>query len=175
MMDYATTINLENTGKNQLILASQEMGSFYCVFARFTKLKDDNYSIFFESITYKGNIRISVKKVSIHEEKEGDYHHIKILTGIEIGDIEDIKIPTIKLKKGQKLIFERHSLSEKDLPKYLVSEENFIQSKKWNVGNRKTPYSLESELSQDYLGKIKRGDKAASGGGFCVVGLCNVI
>ncbi|WP_405605334.1 hypothetical protein [Polaribacter sp. Asnod1-A03] len=164
-MDFRTSIELDSTEK-QLVLASFELGTFYCVYASFTNIENDKYKIVFSIVNYKGPVKIKIKKIVKVDETSGCIH-IKIYTSTQKGTdcIET------KLKKGQYLICQRVSAKETELSSLLVSEyelPNFTTS-------YKTPYEIETIEADTYIAQIKEEIKnsesiTSASAKLCIVG-----
>lgn len=169
-MDFRTTIEYRSDDK-QLVLASQEMSTFYCIYATFK-----NESIEFESKCYKGCVNIKVKKVE-PIISEGKYKHIRIFTSINQGSTKDRTV-NVSFSPNDILICERES--ELELPEFLVSEENYINLDNNMTTNRvkyETQYQVERRNAKVYIDELinkKNGIRAASGN-FCVIGVSKVI
>ncbi|WP_405566503.1 hypothetical protein [Polaribacter sp. Asnod6-C07] len=144
-MDFRTSIELDSTEK-QLVLASFELGTFYCVYASFTNIENDEYEIEFSIVNYKGPVKIKINDIVEVDKTEGCIH-IKIYTSTQKGT-DSIKT---KLTKGQYLICQRISAKETELSPLLVSEyelPNFTTS-------FKTPYEIETMEADTYIAQIK--------------------
>ena len=171
-MDYRTSIDLSGNDA-QLVLASQEMGTFYCIYAQFkTGTENGEYNVRFELINYKGHNRLKIKDVQLVSDADG-VKHVKVFTTLE--DFPKIKnsIP-IKLSAGDLLICQRFSSKTTELSAGFVSEESFQRFEN-ERGNNKTPYQMEQELATKYINDIKIGNVYAASKYFCVIGFSQVV
>ncbi len=173
-MNYRTSIDVTSQDY-QLVLASQEMGTFYCVYASF---KNDG-SIVFKSKSYKGCVRIQVKRASIVRER-GRFKLVKIVTSVNEGSEEDRTIQ-LDMKKRDVLVCHRKSGK---YPDFLINqEEEYINIDRDYLQrhNDKTQTKIEQVRAESFLSdldnnfdEIYKSVDAASEY-FCVVGFSEVI
>ncbi len=175
--EYICTVNPNNAIDYQMVLASYEFGSFYCIYVLFGKKQNttNTYILSFEAVTYKGNVKIGIKNVEPGREA-GDspnVHHIKIYTDISKGqNPANSKIELDLNSDNDRLLFERISPEQKDLPNYIVSEREFTRlPNTYTRGIHKTPYEIESDLAQREITDTKQDKlpKSASAN-YCVIG-----
>ncbi len=146
-MDFRTSIELDSPEK-QLVLASFELGTFYCVYASFTNIGKDKYKIEFSIVNYKGPVKIKINNIVKVEDEFCGSTHIKIYTSTQKGTdyIET------ELKKGQYLICQRISANDTEISPLLVSEYDLPNITR----TYKTPYEIETIEAEIYIAQIKR-------------------
>ncbi|APZ47136.1 hypothetical protein BW723_12955 [Polaribacter reichenbachii] len=172
-MDFRTSIDLNSTDK-QLVLASVELSTFYCVYASFTKTSNnDDFTIDFSIVNYKGPVKVKINKVVKVEQVKNGFTHFKIFTSTN-GD--DNHIEKVKLKKDEYLICQRISAKENEISPFLVSEHQFTNI----ISGYKTPYEIETEEAEKYIAQIKEEIKSlksfdAASPKLCVVGTSKLI
>lgn len=174
-MDYRTTLDLSSTEK-QLILASQEMLSFYCIYAKITPLQtssNNEYKITFELKNYKGPIKFKIKKIKEYSTIS-KYKIFQIFTTVT-SNTENDKTVKITLKKDDYFICHRISENQDDIGGFLVSEESFSNIENLR-GKNETHYEIEKKLVEERLEKLKKGEESfAASDTFCVLGISKFV
>ena len=174
-MDFRTSIDL-STNDNQLVLASQEMGTFYCVYASFSPTGvADEYDITFELRNYKGPVNFKIKNV-VPVSTWNTVKYLKVYT--TISNVPTMtKTVTLTLKKDDLILCHRISPKGSELSDLLISEEEFTNFDD-DRGDNKTPYEIEKELAEDLIDLVIESDgrpQQAASKYFCVIGFSQVI
>lgn len=176
-MAYRTTIDL-NSDDQQLVLASQEMGTFYSIYATLTSTGiNDEYNIKFELRNYRGPVMLKIDRIETVIDND-KLKYFKIHTGVG-AQLSDYHIITLKIKKENYLICHRLSAKQAQLSQILVSEEEFTNE----LIAGETVYSLEQKLAEKFIEElllekdISKANKSLTAASkyFCIVGLSKVI
>lgn len=70
MTNFSTSVNLNDSERSQLLLASQNYGTFYCIYGNFEVKNNKIISIGFEIVNYKGLLNIGFLASDLNEEEK---------------------------------------------------------------------------------------------------------
>lgn len=191
-MHFTTTVNL-NSSYFQLVLASQKSGTFFCIYARFEKLKDDNYKVFFVSKNYRGYTRIGIEKVELVKANNTNYYHFRISVSQSDRYTDEFHAyeykDEVQLKKNKFLLCEREDFDNQIST--FVGTNEYINIKPHEMAGNETHYEIEKKLFKKFLNEFKaentssiKENKAVTYTGssssaasryFCVIGISKLI
>jgi hypothetical protein len=146
IFNYRTSIDLKAIGldENQLVLASQKFGTFFCVYVNLKKVKDEinSYDMSFNVKTYRGCFPIEIEKVEIEEIISG-LTHIKLY--IDVRKEQYSKKHRIELKKDNFIIFEREE-SQDLASSVFINEGKYINLDSDQQDGNETQYQIEKKI-----------------------------
>lgn len=177
-MIYRTTIEL-NSDDKQLVLASQEMGTFYSIYITLQETSNpDEYAILFELRNYKGPVKFKIERIETVIDKD-KLKYFKIYTGVgqHLTRCKEIKS---RITKDNFIICHRLSAKDSELSGILVSEENFTNEM---ITTGETVYSIEQKLAEKFIQELlnekdlSRSKKAIFSASkyFCILGLSKTV
>ena len=155
IFNYRTNIDIKsvNTEENQLILASQKFGTFFCIYLNLKKNNDelDSFEISFNVKTYRGCFPIGIDKVETETIIPG-LIHIKI--HINVSNTPYLKSHKVKLKKGDYLIFEREESKESNSSVF-INENEYVNLNSQQQDGNKTQYQIEKEIVEKMIIELR--------------------
>lgn len=197
-------LNAQNKKEYQLILASQQLGTFFCVYANFEKKEENKYAVDFYLKNYKGAVNLDLKCVKI-KNYDNLVSIIDIVVGVQSSDkpttIKSLELcqgeKTVNTKKDSWVVCELGVEIGAGIHQVFNTETHFRNTNEPNKPEQNTWYNNERAIAKNHyisflreqLGKLPTGMKEQdntgmkkqdnnsinkSAGDFCVIGISKV-
>lgn len=191
-------LNTENKKQKeyQLILASKQLGTFFCVYANFEKEEENKYAVDFYLKNYKGAVNLELKSVKI--KNHGNVVSIiNIVVGLQSSDkptiIKSLKLPegekTVNTKKGSWIVCELdveigtgvHQVFNTEIHhRNPANPEAPITNRRYSTERKDSKIGyikfLKQQLGNNFPSSIKYNEEAFNKavGDYCVIGISKV-
>lgn len=182
-------LNPKEEESYQLILASQQLGTFFCVYANFKKESDDEYAVKFYLQNYKGAVNLALKSPKI-KNHDGVISIISLEVGLQsseekelICEKEKLRIKTggwivceldVEVGKNEYQVFNTERYYRNPVESDNLGRNNGYDEERENARNVCFSF-LKKKLGDDFPTSIKYKDlNEKAVGDFCVIGITQV-